>query len=114
MLLVSYEKLLLNRRDETLRIAKFLGEEYYQSLVEDESLLEKVLERTSFDYMKKNLTLTHPDSEKGGERKTVNFFRKGVIGDGKKSLSSEQLERLKDMAVKKLKGSELFDEWLKE
>ncbi|GFU39863.1 hypothetical protein NPIL_181891, partial [Nephila pilipes] len=34
MLLVSYEKLLLNRRDETLRIAKFLGEEYYQSLVE--------------------------------------------------------------------------------
>ncbi|GFT89547.1 hypothetical protein NPIL_178421 [Nephila pilipes] len=114
MLLVSYEKLQLNKRDEILRIAKFLGEEYYQSLIEDEQLLEKILERTSFDYMKKNLSLTHPKSGKGAERKTVNFFRKGVIGDGKKSLSSEQQERLKNMAVKKLKESELFDEWMKE
>ncbi|GFX88101.1 hypothetical protein TNCV_159161 [Trichonephila clavipes] len=104
MLFVCYEKLQLNRRDEILRIAKFLGEEYHQSLIEDEALLENILERTSFDYMKKNLSLTHPKSEKEGERKTVNFFRKGVIGDGEKSLSAEQQERLKDMAKKKLQG----------
>ncbi|GFR06282.1 hypothetical protein TNCT_693711 [Trichonephila clavata] len=112
MLVVSYEKLQRNRRDEILRIAKFLGEEYHQSLIGDESLLEKILERTSFDYMKKNLSLTHPMSEKGGERKTINFFRKGVVGDGKKALSAEQQERLKNMAIKKLQGSELFDEWM--
>ncbi|GFR06278.1 hypothetical protein TNCT_693691 [Trichonephila clavata] len=114
MLFISYEKLQLNRREEILKIAKFLGEEYHQSLIEDEALLKHILERTSFDYMKKNLSLTHPMSEKGGERKTVNFFRKGVIGDGEKTLSAEQQERLKNMAKKKLEGSAVLDEWTKE
>ncbi|GFR19050.1 sulfotransferase family cytosolic 1B member 1 [Trichonephila clavata] len=112
MLLVSYENLLRNRKEEVLKIAKFLGDEYYQPLFEDESLLETVLEHTSFDYMKKNLALIHPDPKvEGGERK-VDFFRKGVMGDGKQSLSSDQLKQLKDMASEKLKGTELLDEWL--
>ncbi|GFS71880.1 hypothetical protein NPIL_194991 [Nephila pilipes] len=114
MLLVSYEKLLLNRRDEILRIAKFLGEEYYQNLVEDESLLEKIEERTSFAYMKNNLSLINPNLKKEEERKTVDFFRKGVTGDGKESLSSNQLKRFKDAMMEKLNGSELLQEWMKE
>ncbi|GFY45812.1 hypothetical protein TNIN_161251 [Trichonephila inaurata madagascariensis] len=114
VLLVCYEKLLHNRRDEILRIAKFLGEEYYRNLAEDESLLEAVLERTSFDYMKKNLSLTNSNARKEEEKKTINFFRKGVVGDGKKSLSSDQLKRLKDVVKEKLNGSELLNEWITE
>ncbi|GFS39557.1 sulfotransferase family cytosolic 1B member 1 [Nephila pilipes] len=114
VLLVSYEKLQLNRRDETLRIAKFLGETYYQSLVEDESLVEMILERTSFDYMMKNLSLFYIKREIEEGRKKVDFYQKAMIGNGKKFLSSEQRELLKDMAVKKLEGSELLDEWMTE
>lgn len=114
MLLVSYEKLQLNRKEEILRIAKFLGDEYYQPLSEDDSLVEKILEKTSFDYMKKNLSLSHPDPKNEGKNRTVNFFRKGLIGDGKQSLSSDQLKQLKDLGLEKLKGMELMDEWMKD
>ncbi|GFT89546.1 hypothetical protein NPIL_178411 [Nephila pilipes] len=114
LLLVSYENLMQNRKDEILKIAKYLGDEYYQPLFEDESLLEKVLEHTSFDYMKKNLALIHPDPKNEGGKRNVIFFRKGVIGDGKQSLSPEQIKRLKDLASEKLKGSELLDEWMKD
>ncbi|CAL1262402.1 unnamed protein product [Larinioides sclopetarius] len=112
VLLVSYEKLLLNKRDEILRIAKFLGEEYFKTLSENDSLMEKVLEHTSFDYMKKNLSLTHPAGKGGAQN--VNYFRKGVSGDGKQSLKPDQLQRLKDLAVERLKGTDLLKEWLYE
>ncbi|KAF8787315.1 sulfotransferase 1B1-like [Argiope bruennichi] len=112
VLLVSYEKLLLNKREEILRIAKYFGDEYYQTLSENESIMDKVLEHTSFDYMKKNLSLTHPGEE--GAKRKVNFFRKGTIGDGKQSLKPEQLKRLKDLAKKKLEGSDLLKEWFDE
>ncbi|KAF8787314.1 Sulfotransferase family cytosolic 1B member 1 like protein [Argiope bruennichi] len=112
VLLVSYEKLLLHKREEILRIAKYLGDVYYQTLSENESIMDKVLEHTSFDYMKKNLSLTHPGKE-CAERK-VNFFRKGTIGDGKHSLKPDQLKRLKDLALKRLEGTDLLKEWLDE
>ncbi|GBN58563.1 Sulfotransferase family cytosolic 1B member 1 [Araneus ventricosus] len=112
MLLVSYEKLLLNKREEILRIAKYLGEEYFQILSENDSIMEKVLEHTSFDYMKKNLSLTLPD-RKGGEQNVI-FFRKGVSGDGKQSLKPDQLKRLKDVAMERLEGTDLLKEWLDE
>ncbi|KAF8787316.1 sulfotransferase 1B1-like [Argiope bruennichi] len=112
VLLVSYEKLLLNRRDEVLRIAKYLGDEYFQILSKNDSVMNKVLEHTSFDYMKKNLSVTQP-GEKGTERK-VDFFRKGTIGDGKQSLKPDQLKRLKDLEKKKLEGIDLLKEWLNE
>ncbi|GIY02278.1 hypothetical protein CDAR_112661 [Caerostris darwini] len=115
MLLVSYEKLQLNKKEEILRIAKFLGEEYFASLSEDDELMEKVLERTTFDYMKKHLNLEHPHpKDHEGHTRKVDFFRKGVIGDGKKSLSSVQLERLKNLAMEKLKGTDLIKEWIEE
>ncbi|GBN58564.1 Sulfotransferase family cytosolic 1B member 1 [Araneus ventricosus] len=112
VLLVSYERLLRNKREEILRISKYLGEEYFQSLSENDSIMEKVLEHTSFDYMKKNLSLSHP-LEKGGERK-INFFRKGVVGDGKQSLKPDQFKRLKDLAMKRLEGTDLLKEWFEE
>ncbi|GIY02281.1 hypothetical protein CDAR_112681 [Caerostris darwini] len=113
LLLVSYEKLLLNKKEEILRIAKFLGEEYFQNLSTDDEVMEKVLEHTSFDYMKKNLEVTSPNKAENVTKK-INFFRKGVIGDGKKSLSADQLERLKNLAKEKLKGSDLLNEWFQE
>ncbi|GBO35250.1 Sulfotransferase family cytosolic 1B member 1 [Araneus ventricosus] len=116
LLLISYEKLYDDPKDGILRIAKFLGEEYYRNLSEDESLLHKIVECTSFDYMKKNLTLELPhqtprlpSSEKS--KNTINFFRKGVVGDGKHSLSPDQLKVLREVATEVMKGSEVLQDW---
>ncbi|GBO19407.1 Sulfotransferase family cytosolic 1B member 1 [Araneus ventricosus] len=119
LLLISYEKLYDDPKDGILRIAKFLGEEYYRNLSDDESLLNKIVECTNFDCMKKNLTLEVPhqtprlpSSEKS--KNTINYFRKGVIGDGKNSLSKDQLRRLREVATEVMKGSEVLQDWFKE
>ncbi|KAF8787306.1 Sulfotransferase family cytosolic 1B member 1 like protein [Argiope bruennichi] len=119
LMLISYEKLYANPKEGILQIAKFLGDEYYQNLLEDESLLNTILEHTSFDYMKKNLTLELPrqdssENSASDEKNTVNFFRKGVVGDGKKSLSPDQLRRLREVAKEVMKDSEILQEWFKE
>ncbi|GFX88138.1 hypothetical protein TNCV_159531 [Trichonephila clavipes] len=113
LLIVSYENLYNNRKEEYLRIARFLGEDYYQNLVKDEGLLNQIIEKTSFDNMKKNLPFVHPGSKGDSEEpvKTVNFFRKGEIGDGKNKLSESQIKRIRDIASEVLKGTEVIKEW---
>lgn len=118
LLMVSYEKLHANRKEEILRIAKFLGEEHNQSLLEDPKLLEKIIERTTFDYMKKNLPMARPNTvsdvqgiQPEGEAPKVNFFRKGIVGDGKTALTVEQRRILREAAEKVLKGTTVLDEW---
>lgn len=106
LLMVSYEKLHANRKEEILRIAKFLGEEQYQCLQGSEDLLDRVMLHTSFDYMKKNLHLTHH-----GKNSEVLFFRKGIVGDGKATLSDTQRQILKEAAEKVLTGTSIMDEW---
>ncbi|KFM58565.1 Sulfotransferase family cytosolic 1B member 1, partial [Stegodyphus mimosarum] len=113
LLLISYEKLHKNRREEILRIAKFLGENYFQRLLEDESVIRKVIEHTSFDYMKTNLTQPQ-EKGKGGGLKTAAFFRKGIVGDGKNMLSAEQKKRLREVAEKVMGGTEVIKEWIEE
>ncbi|GFY49333.1 hypothetical protein TNIN_305531 [Trichonephila inaurata madagascariensis] len=113
LLLVSYEKLHANRKEGYLRIAKFLGEEYYQNLVTDESLLNTIIQNTSFDYMKKNLPLVHPDPKKPSKDTvtTVEFFRKGGVGDGKNKLSPNQIKRIRELANEIMKGTEVLKQW---
>ncbi|XP_035228676.1 sulfotransferase family cytosolic 1B member 1-like isoform X2 [Stegodyphus dumicola] len=115
LLLISYEKLHKNRRKEILRIAKFLGENYFQQLLENESIINKIIEHTSFDYMKKNLCLTHPaEKEKGETASTVACFRKGIVGDGRNVLSAEQQKRLRELTEKIMAGTNVIKEWLEE
>ncbi|KAG8194033.1 hypothetical protein JTE90_028376 [Oedothorax gibbosus] len=116
LLLVSYEKLLINRKEEILKIIKFLGESFHQAILSDESALEKIIEHTSFDYMKRNLTmfnsnLSKNDGHSEREVSQINFFRKGVIGEGKRSLSRDQLKRLRKVMEDVLEGTTLLEEW---
>lgn len=117
LLMVSYEKLHANRKAEILRIAKFLHEEHYQRFLDDEELLNRIILHTSFDYMKKNLTSTHPDTlagirpEQPEDNFPKHFFRKGIVGDGKTALSDTQRQVLKEAATKVLKGTSIISEW---
>ncbi|GBL76571.1 Sulfotransferase family cytosolic 1B member 1 [Araneus ventricosus] len=119
LLLISYEKLHANRKEEILRMAKFLGEEFYQSLSNNESLLEEIIVHTSFDYMKKNLVFTLPhnkpsEASADESERVINYFRKGTVGDGKKSLSLDQLQRLQKRVVETIKDTEVLKQWLDE
>ncbi|GFT29376.1 hypothetical protein NPIL_572501 [Nephila pilipes] len=116
LLLISYEKLHANRKEEILRIAKFLGEEYARSISENESILNSIIEKTSFNHMKSNLSASIPmiskeDKCAGLKPKKIDFFRKGTVGDGKNLLSPEQMKHLKDIASKSMRGTGIFEDW---
>ncbi|XP_015913559.2 sulfotransferase 1B1 [Parasteatoda tepidariorum] len=117
MLLLSYEKLQADTRKEILGVAKFMGEEFYERLASDQSIMDKILLNTSFGHMQKNLKLVFPENpardnySKDVPQKQVNFFRKGKVGDGKRHLSETQLKRLKTLATETLKGTDILQEW---
>ncbi|CAL1272150.1 unnamed protein product [Larinioides sclopetarius] len=118
LLLISYERLHANPKEGILRIAKFLGDEYYHELSTDKLLLNKIVKNTSFDHMKKNLKLElpHNNPEKGSEESTntVNFFRKGVVGDGKNALSIEHVKQIREKVSEVMKDTELLKDWIKD
>lgn len=118
LLIVSYEKLHANTKEEILRIAKFLGEEHIKYLSEDEETLKKIIENTSFESMKKNLDFNvssrkiSGSQEKGIQETGGVFFRKGVVGDGRNSLSEIQRKRIREIVEMKMKDSNIGKEWL--
>ncbi|GIY37080.1 hypothetical protein CEXT_561021 [Caerostris extrusa] len=119
LLLISYEALSANNKEEILRIARFLGEDYYRNLTQDESVLDEIIKRTSFDYMKSNISVTIPivrneDECEKLKPKKINFFRKGIVGEGKCLLSSEQMNSLKNEAEVVMGNSEILQAWVKE
>lgn len=121
VLLISYKNLRSNRKEEILRIAKFIGQSYFEDIANDGSILERILEHTSFDYMKENLSFMHPKSKAKENSmavkeldnvKTVDFFRKGEVGEGKKVLTSYQLKRMNELMRQLMEGTDIAKEWL--
>ena len=85
------------------RIAKFIGVEPTRDL------LERVLEKTSFQNMKTDQTANHRWLEEkllipGSEG---SYIRKGVIGDWKNHFTAEQNEKFQKMYTEKMAGSGL-------
>ncbi|GIY26290.1 sulfotransferase 1C4 [Caerostris darwini] len=138
VLFLTYESILADRRDACLKIARFLGEEYYKNLLkEDEAVLKKVMEYSSMEYMKftvegffkmhfnsippvelqmvnpvlKNLAELMEESLKSGERSIGSIVRKGIVGDGKENLTKEQLQKLNDRIKEKTAHSDVMDLW---
>lgn len=115
VLLLSYDKMSLDPRKGLLKIAKFLGDEYFNHLNKDEALVTKILERTSFAFMKKRLSVDK--SENKPARKTqsgldpATFFRKGAVGGYKYHLSQEQTEKIKTWITENSAGTEVGKFW---
>jgi len=98
LLLVKYEDVVLNMKDEVKKIAKFLGEE------PTEEQLEIIVHNCSFKSMSKE-----------GENNVAGafaskFFRKGEVGDYKNYFTPEQFLKFEENIVKVLKAEGLeFD-----
>ncbi|GBM47702.1 Sulfotransferase 1C4 [Araneus ventricosus] len=138
VLFLTYESIKSNRRQVCLNIARFLGEEYYRSLLaDDEAILKKVFEYSSLEFMrftvndfweiqfcsvpseeeqksnpvKKNIARLLQEAEKMGEKSIGKFIRQGNVGEGKITLSAEQMKRLHDRIQEKTATSVVMSLW---
>lgn len=126
VLFLAYEQLHADTRGWILKIAKFLGEQYYEELARDKDLLELVLHHISFENMKKTLMKEAPGKteyelksdvidtpfDSPGPRydvKYLKYFRKGIVGDWKNHLSLEQNRRMDERIKEKFGGTEIID-----
>ncbi|XP_077541686.1 sulfotransferase ssu-1-like [Haemaphysalis longicornis] len=131
VLFLHYEDMKAEPRENVLKIAKFLGQSYYDRLLEDSSYLENVLRYSDVSAMKqytndslvKFLTKPLPADEEvpvglkllyhatQDDPSRAKLVRKGVVGDWKTHLTPEMNDRLNRKILEKLAGTELPEVW---
>lgn len=86
--IMLYEEVILNQREEIRKLAKFLGAELEAKLMaENGSMLESIIENTSFMKMQKQ------DKKWYHTDRSTPFIRKGIIGDWKNHMTADQAAR---------------------
>ncbi|XP_067136891.1 sulfotransferase ssu-1-like [Centruroides vittatus] len=141
VLFLTYENLKRNLPDQVMKIAEFLGEEYYKNLKSDEILFQTILQRSSFEYMKKHCSCYYDNFVEAFEKayddgedlpngikelvvnfklsknpanekaKDWNFIRKGIIGDWKNHFNQEQQSKMDEWIRKKTIDTDVMDLW---
>jgi hypothetical protein len=98
ILYVHYEDLITDKESTVRNISKFIEVEI------DESVLQRILDRTSMEFMKKR---EHKFGEQPEHWKVYNnFIRNGRIGEGKAKFTEEQISDLKVFTDKyKMEGT---------
>lgn len=136
ILFLTYEELKRDTTKSVLRMAEFIGDDKGKMLRGNSELLESILQRTSFEYMKDRPTYSRqsfrpsfmasplmqnlrPELKKGFQNlveltkkpMTGEFLRKGKIGDWRNHFSQQQIQRMKERIVEATKGSTLMSLW---
>lgn len=106
ILFLVYEEMKAAPRQEIIKIANFLGDEYIER-VKDPEIFNKVLYHSSFESMSKNQQRW---SSKRADNMTP-FVRKGRVGDWKNHFSQGQIKRLRDKFITRTKGTEIQKIW---
>ena len=102
LLLLSYEKMKINLRNEVLRIIDHLNLKHIPMDVLD----NEILPTFGFQYMKENSNKFQPKSVTW--LNDYQFLRKGVIGDGKKMMTDTKCEDDENVSL-----MALFNDWVK-
>lgn len=91
---LNYEDIVENKPDVVRRLAKFLDIEITNKD------MERILERTSFSFMKKHQTKfgEQPESGDDSRKQYDKFIRKGKIGEGKDYFTKEQVEKFYELS----------------
>ncbi|KAF7146922.1 hypothetical protein RHSIM_Rhsim03G0148900 [Rhododendron simsii] len=101
VLFITYEELKEDPNKHVRRIAEFMG----CSLSGDE--IEQVVWKCSFERLSKLDVNKDEERVHWSGSKFNSFFRRGVVGDGKKLLSPEMMERIENLAKQRWEGSGL-------
>jgi len=102
VLFLLYEDLKTDLRGQIVRIAKFLGGDYWGQLeMNDEELLTKVVHDSTFSSMSKQSEETWNSAPRA---EGLPFLRKGVVGDYKNHLDVQQISTIKQLLIER--GSE--------
>jgi len=101
ILIVKYEDLLKNKKNEIKRIAEFL-----QKSLSDEAI-QKIVDHTAFAEMKQNPTVNNQVPGSSINPKVAAFMRKGEIGDWKNHFTVADNEMFDEVLRKWSVGSEI-------
>lgn len=130
-LFLHYEELKADPRPQVLKLAAFLGEKYYRTLVEKPEVLDRVISFSSMEYMIANTAvemkkfMSEPLSSEedicpglrayheNGRKypRMTGFFRKGVVGGWKEHFTPEMNARMEAKIYDKLAGTDFIDVW---
>lgn len=133
---VTFEQMKEDPKGTIKKLSDFLGEEY--SLTDNEELLDQVVHKSSFEYMKTTVNnlftemldrceeyADNPKAPRGfkawckhnaqaikdGQQTNGDFVRNGGVGNWKLDLTPEQQERLDQRIKEKTSGSDVMDLW---
>ncbi|XP_064484597.1 sulfotransferase ssu-1-like [Ornithodoros turicata] len=135
VLFFTYEDLKKDVRGWIQKMADFLGEEYGKELREDPALLERIVQCTSLEAMRK---VVNPAMREIGQKftgvpvqflppwaqrlvedcgdllkkpVTGDFVRKGQVGGWRSYFTADQVERMKEWIAERSAGSDVMDLW---
>lgn len=138
VLFITYEEMKMDMQTAVLKIAKFLGTQYAENLEKDKDFMKRVLNHSSFDYMRKanehsvreyfqngpDSILNDPNVPEGlkhvienlkDSKKSFdnipNMIRKGIIGDWKNHFTEEQTQRMDEIFFERTKGTDVWKLW---
>ena len=105
VLFLKYEDMKKDLPSAVSRIAKFIGQDVSQELIEE------IAHRTTFANMKKDNSANYEWVRKYRRPSGADFMRKGEVGDWKNYFTPEQIARLDAVYEEKMKGSGLDFEY---
>ncbi|XP_013794136.2 sulfotransferase 1C2-like [Limulus polyphemus] len=115
---ITYEEMKEDTKAAVLKLAKFLGPQYGDTLESDDEIMLKILDHTSIKFMKRfneDMKLFYSNTDEtnlnGTESLKVDFVRKGAVGDWKNYFSPVQSKRLMEKFYTKTKGTDIFSLW---
>jgi hypothetical protein len=120
ILFILYEDMKNKPEDSVLKIAEFIDPKYKKKLLEnDNEILKKVLEKSSFEFMKATVNKTM--AKRVNERESnpsqrvaeddFKFIRKGVIGDWRSHFTEDENRQIEQRFKEKFAGTGLDLLW---
>lgn len=126
---ITYEELKNHTREVALRLAYFLGEQYGRALEQNETLFQKLLERSQPEYLRSvlvidmtgrsnpqwdavlsNKNVTCREGHEGDESKYC-YVRVGKVGTWKNYFTSELLRKMENRILEVEQHSSVMNLW---
>lgn len=124
VLFLTYEELKSDTAGCVLKLAKFFGEPYVSMFDQDPVLMEKILSKSSAEFMKRTYTASNDEfariynlcSLNPEDEAEVKFdvVRKGTADDWRAHFSPEQLKRMRAWIGEKTQNSDIMSIWGRE